>query len=80
MIKVDLEACLALAGIVEADAADLAVHPDGPLGEPTDEVDAGDDDRVDGMEGNEEMEGEVEHRLDHGEEGHEGGVGDDFTV
>ncbi|KAL8723943.1 MAG: hypothetical protein Q9181_007066, partial [Wetmoreana brouardii] len=80
MIEVDLESCSALAGVVEADAADLAVHPDAPLGEPADEVDARDGETVDGVEGYEEVEAEIEDRLEYGEEGHEGGIDDDFAA
>ena len=34
VVEVDLPACFAAAGVVEADAADFAVHPDAPLDEP----------------------------------------------
>lgn len=79
MIQVDLEARLALAAVVEADATDLAIHPNAPLDEPADEVDGGDDERVERMEGEVEVEGEVNKRLEDGEEGHEEGVDDDFA-
>ena len=55
MVKVDLEARLAFAGVVETDAAYLAVHPEAPLDKPADEVDAAHGEAVDGVEGEEEV-------------------------
>ena len=77
MIEVHLEARLALSSIIEADAADLAVHPETPLDEPADEVEATDGEAIDRGEGEEEMQGEVEDGFEDREEGHEGGVDDD---
>lgn len=74
MIDVDLPARLPFASVLKTDAADLTVHPDAPLNEPADEVDAGDGEAVDWMEGVEHVEGEVEDGLEDGEERHEGGV------
>ena len=47
MVKVDLKASLALAGVIEADAANLAVHPEAPLDKPADKVDAANGEAVD---------------------------------
>lgn len=80
MIDIDLPARLPLASVIEADAADLTVHPDAPLDEPANEVDAGDGEAVDRVEGVEGEEEEVKDGLEDSEEGHEGGVDDDFAV
>ena len=56
MVKVDLEASFVLAGVVEADAADLAVHPEAPLDEPADKVDAANGEAVDWVQSDEGME------------------------
>ena len=79
MVQVDLEARFALAGVVEADAADFAMHPETPLDEPADEVDAADGEAVDWVQGDEEMESQVEDGMEDAEEWHEGGVDDDFA-
>lgn len=79
MLEVDLEAGPAGAGVVEADFADLAVHPDAPLDEPAEGVDGGDDEGVERVQGHVEVQGEVGEGLEDGEEGHEEGVDDDFT-
>lgn len=81
MVEVDLEACSALACIVEANTADLAIHPDAPLSEPANEVDGRDDEGVDGLEGGGEVQvqEEIGGGLEDGEEGHEEGVDDDFA-
>ena len=51
MIKVDLEARLALAGVVEANVADLVVYLETLLNEPADEVEAAKGEAIDWMEG-----------------------------
>lgn len=79
MVQVDLEARFALAGVVEADAADFAVHPKAPLDEPADKVDAADGEAVDRVQSDEEMESQVEDGMEDAKERHEGGVDDDFA-
>ena len=79
MVKVDLKASFALAGIIEADAADLAVHPETPLDEPADEIDAANGEAVDWVQSDEEMESQVEEGMEDAKEGHKGGIDDDFA-